>query len=75
MSPILIPTICGTGSGGNGFAVLTNPASGDKKSLRCSAIVDPDCMTTMPKKVLASVGFDILCHCIEARATNPSGVQ
>ena len=69
---ILIPTTCGTGSEGNGFAVLTNPETGDKKSLRCSAIVakasivDPECMMTMPKKVLASVGFDALCHCIEA---------
>lgn len=69
---ILIPTTCGTGSEGNGFAVLTNPVNGDKKSLRCNAIiakvsiVDPDCMKTMPKKVLASVGFDALCHNIEA---------
>lgn len=69
---ILIPTTCGTGSEGNGFAVLTNPDNGDKKSLRCNAIVakvsivDPECMMTMPKKVLASVGFDALCHCIEA---------
>lgn len=69
---ILIPTTCGTGSEGNGFAVLTNPDNGDKKSLRCNAIVakvsivDPECMMTMPKKVLASVGFDALCHSIEA---------
>lgn len=69
---ILIPTTCGTGSEGNGFAVLTNPANGDKKSLRCNAIVakasivDPECMMTMPEKVLASVGFDALCHCMEA---------
>lgn len=69
---ILIPTTCGTGSEGNGFAVLTNPENGDKKSLRCNAIiakasiVDPECMMTMPKKVLASVGFDALCHSIEA---------
>ena len=65
---ILIPTTCGTGSEGNGFAVLTNPDNGDKKSLRCNAIVakvsivDPECMMTMPKKVLASVTFDALCH-------------
>ena len=32
---ILIPTTCGTGSEGNGFAVLTNPENGDKKSLPC----------------------------------------
>lgn len=69
---ILIPTTCGTGSEGNGFAVLTNPENGDKKSLRCNAIVakaslvDPECMMTMPKSVLASVGFDALCHCMEA---------
>lgn len=69
---ILIPTTCGTGSEGNGFAVLTNPENGDKKSLRCNAIIakvsiiDPECMVTMPKKVLASVGFDALCHSIEA---------
>ena len=69
---ILIPTTCGTGSEGNGFAVLTNPENGDKKSLRCNAIVakvsivDPECMMTMPKHILASVGFDALCHCMEA---------
>ena len=69
---VLIPTTCGTGSEGNGFAVLTNPENGDKKSLRCNAIVakvsivDPECMMTMPRHVLASVGFDALCHCIEA---------
>jgi alcohol dehydrogenase class IV len=72
---ILIPTTCGTGSEGNGFAVLTNPVNGDKKSLRCNAIVakvsivDPECMMTMPKKVLASVGFDALCHNMEAYTT------
>ena len=69
---IVIPTTCGTGSEGNGFGVLTNPKTGDKKSLRCNAIVpkvsivDPAVMGTMPPHVLASVGFDALCHNIEA---------
>ncbi len=69
---IVIPTTCGTGSEGNGFGVLTNPETGDKKSLRCNAIVpkvsivDPAVMCTMPPHVLASVGFDALCHNIEA---------
>ncbi len=73
---IAIPTTCGTGSEGNGFAVLTNPENGDKKSLRCAAIVpkasivDPKVMQTMPKKVLAAVGFDALCHNIEAFTAN-----
>lgn len=72
---VTIPTTCGTGSEGNGFGVLTNPDNGDKKSLRCNAIVpkvsivDPECMMTMPKRVLASVGFDALCHNIEAYTT------
>lgn len=69
---IVIPTTCGTGSEGNGFGVLTNPETGDKKSLRCNAIVpkvsivDPAVMGTMPPHVLTSVGFDALCHNIEA---------
>ena len=69
---IVIPTTCGTGSEGNGFGVLTNPKTGDKKSLRCNAIVpkvsivDPAVMGTMSPHVLASVGFDALCHNIEA---------
>lgn len=69
---ILAPTTCGTGSEGNGFAVLTNPENGDKKSLRCNAIIakasiiDSELMQTMPKQILSSVGFDALCHSMEA---------
>ena len=69
---ILVPTTCGTGSEGNGFAVLTNPETHDKKSLRCNAIIakasiiDPELMTTMPKSILAAVGYDALCHNMEA---------
>lgn len=72
LSIVLVPTTCGTGSEGNGFAVLTNAENNDKKSLRCNAIVakasiiDPDLMTTMPRHILASVGFDALCHNMEA---------
>ena len=69
---IAVPTTCGTGSEGNGFAVLTNPANGDKKSLRCPAIipkisiVDSENMRTMPPATTAAVGFDAFCHCLEA---------
>lgn len=69
---ILVPTTCGTGSEGNGLAVLSNEENGDKKALNSPAIVakasivDPDLMTTMPKHILASVGFDALCHNMEA---------
>lgn len=69
---ILVPTTCGTGSEGNCFSVLTNPETNDKKSLRTNAIIakssiiDPELMTTMPKHILASVGFDALAHNMEA---------
>jgi alcohol dehydrogenase class IV len=69
---ILIPTTCGTGSEGNSFAVVTDTETGDKKSLRCPSIVaklsivDPELMMSLPKPVLASVGFDALCHCMES---------
>lgn len=69
---ILVPTTCGTGSEGNCFAVLTDDETKDKKSLRDysviakASVIDPELMMTMPKKVLASVGFDALCHCMEA---------
>lgn len=77
--PVLaVPTTCGTGSEGNGFAVMTNPETLDKKSLRCSAIVpacsivDPQLMMTMPGNILASVGFDALCHNIDAYLSSTS---
>jgi alcohol dehydrogenase class IV len=69
---ILVPTTCGTGSEGNGFAVVTDSRTGDKKSLRGNmiiaklSIIDPELMKTMPRSVLASVGFDALCHTMEA---------
>lgn len=69
---ILVPTTAGTGSEGNCFSVITNPETKDKKSLRTNliiakaSIVDPELMITMPKKIIASVGFDALCHNMEA---------
>ncbi|MBC2402960.1 iron-containing alcohol dehydrogenase [Clostridium saccharobutylicum] len=69
---ILVPTTCGTGSEGNCFSVLTNPETKDKKSLRTNviiakaSIIDPELMTTIPKHILASVGFDALAHNMEA---------
>lgn len=69
---ILVPTTCGTGSEGNYFSVLTNPETKDKKSLRTNSIIakasiiDPELMITMPKHILASVGFDALAHNMEA---------
>lgn len=69
---ILLPTTCGTGSEGNQIAVLTNPETKDKKALYTlqimpsASVVDPEVMTTMPKSVLSSVGFDAFTHALEA---------
>ncbi len=69
---ILVPTTCGTGSEGNGFAVLTEDETRNKKALKSdlifakTAIIDPELMTTIPKRVLSAVGFDAFCHCMEA---------
>jgi len=69
---ILVPTTCGTGSEGNNIAVLTEPSSNDKKGLRgdkmygAVSLIDPELMKTMPPRTLASVGFDALCHNMEA---------
>ncbi len=77
---VLVPTTCGTGSEGNSFAVLTNPDNGDKKSLRTNgiiakaSIIDSELMESMPPGILVSVGFDALCHLMEAyisRAAQP----
>lgn len=77
---IAVPTTCGTGSEGNHFAVLTNPETNDKKSLisddvtPVASIIDSTLMETMPKKVLATVVFDALCHNMEsytARRSQP----
>lgn len=69
---VLVPTTCGTGSEGNGFSVITNEKTKDKKSLRDnlilpkSSIIDPELMRTMPKSILASVGFDAFSHNMES---------
>lgn len=69
---IAIPTTAGTGTEGNSLAVLTNPDSNDKKSLKSPllypkvSIVDPELMQTLPKNYIASCGFDAFSHCFEA---------
>ena len=75
---ILLPTTCGTGSEGNQIAVLTNPETKDKKALYTmnilpsASIIDPLVMTTMPKHVLSSVGFDAFTHALEAYTSKKS---
>ncbi|HCW7014619.1 TPA: iron-containing alcohol dehydrogenase [Citrobacter farmeri] len=77
---ILIPTTAGTGSEANRTAVFTNPQTHDKKGLvnpliyPVAAIIDPELMLTLPKRVIAGPGADVLFHALESyisRNANP----
>lgn len=69
---ILIPTTAGTGSEANKTAVFTNPETNDKKGLvnpliyPKAAIIDPQLMVTLPKRVIAGPGADVLFHALES---------
>lgn len=69
---VAVTTTAGTGSEGDCLAVLTNPDSNNKKSLKSPfiypkvSIVDPEIMTTLPKHIIAPTGIDVLCHAMEA---------
>ncbi len=75
---VLLPTTCGTGSEGNQIAVLTDPATKDKKALYTpyifpkASVIDPEVMTTIPKQVLSAVGFDAFTHSLEAYTSKKS---
>lgn len=78
---IAVTTTAGTGSEGDSLAVLTNPENNDKKSLKSPfiypkvSIIDPELMTTLPKRIIASTVLDALCHCMEAYVANNSNVM
>lgn len=69
---ILVPTTAGTGSEANRTAVFTNPETHDKKGLvnpliyPVASIVDPELMLTLPKRVIAGPGADVLFHALES---------
>ncbi len=65
------PTTSGTGSECTSLSVLrinnmsTKFVLGNPKLLPQEALVDPVCCATLPTKVVASTGFDLLCHALE----------
>lgn len=69
---ICIPTTSGTGSEVTPFAVISDRANGKKYPLTdysltpTIAIIDPEFTDSLPPKVTADTGMDVLTHAIEA---------
>lgn len=69
---VAIPTTSGTGSEVTPFAVISDKENNMKYPLTdysltpTIAIVDPSLVMTVPKKVTANTGMDVLTHALEA---------
>ena len=68
---IAIPTTAGTGSEVTCVSVLTDHGNGKKTPIVSEnfypafALIDPELTYSMPSKVTASTGIDVLCHALE----------
>jgi alcohol dehydrogenase class IV len=69
---VAVTTTSGTGSQVTQVAVVTNPAERNKSALYHSrlfpkaCIVDPELMLTVPPRVTAATGFDVVAHAFES---------
>ena len=67
---IAVPTTSGTGSEVTSYSIITYKNSKialtEDKMLPNVALLDPDFMKTLPKKVVADTGMDVLTHALEA---------
>lgn len=73
---VAIPTTSGTGSEVTSFSVITDKENDMKYPLADYAltpnvaIIDPEFVMTVPKRVLADSGLDVLTHALEAYVSN-----
>lgn len=78
LKPLLaVPTTSGTGSESTGIAIFDLLSMHAKtgivsRRIRPSlGIIDPDCTMTLPAKVVACTGFDVLTHAMESYTALP----
>ena len=74
---IAVPTTSGSGSEVTNFAILTHDGVKhplvDEALQPDIAILDGSLLTSLPKKLVAETGFDLICHALEAWAATGAG--
>ncbi len=78
---VAIPTTCGTGSEGTVASVISDLdrkekyAISDPKLIPHYALLNPKCILTLPKNLLATTALDALTHAVEAYLGNSNTKQ
>jgi alcohol dehydrogenase class IV len=74
---IAVPTTSGSGSEVTDFAILTHDGVKhplvDRKLQPDMAILDGELLTSLPKKLIAETGFDLISHALEAWVSTGAG--
>ena len=75
---IAVPTTSGSGSEVTDFSILTHEGIKhplvDEKLQPDIAILDSDLLTSLPPKLIADTGFDLISHALEAWAATGAGM-